>query len=88
MVAVVLARAAATFGVVGDIPAAAFESQGGSGDKTVDFAATFFVDGQRFSTELFDQFEPVTTVVALIFVKRHNSLATVSVVRAATGSFG
>ena len=62
---------APTLGVIVNIPAAAFELQGRRGYQAVDFAAAFFVGGQRLRTELLYQFESVTAVFALIFVKRH-----------------
>ncbi len=58
-------------GVVGDVPAGAFELDGGSGDHLLDLAAAFGALLNHLVGELLDFFEAVTALLAFVFVKRH-----------------
>lgn len=62
-----------TFGVVGDIPAGAFELQRGNGDQPVHGTTAFFVGRKRFICEFLPHLKPVAALIALILVIWHKN---------------
>src|SRR3990172_7615270 len=57
--------------VVGHVPAAAFELDGGGGEQAVGSAAAVHAGSLRRVAELLDQLEPLAAAPALVFVQRH-----------------
>ena len=58
-------------GVVGDVPAGSLELDGGRGNHLFNAAAALRTLLQHLVGELLDFLEAVTTLLALVFVKRH-----------------